>query len=201
MRVHGLADPLSDSCPAYALFEVEGPRDARFEGWLETALGQAGVRDGVLAQSQADARALWQYRERITESMAHLGLMHKTDVAVAVADLPEFASRLEREVAPLFPGKLYLFGHVGDGNLHVNVMKPPAMEPAAFWEQVNRADPQLYGLLQSMSGSVSAEHGIGLLKKKALPFSRGPQEIEAMRSLKRALDPQGLLNPGKVFDL
>lgn len=200
MRVHPLGDPLSSCCPAYALFEVEGPRDARFESWLESSLSLAGVRDGVLAQSHSDARALWQYRERITESLAHLGLMHKTDVAVAVADLPEFASRLEGEVAPAFPGQLYLFGHVGDGNLHVNVMKPPDLDPTVFWEQVSRADQQLYGLLQSMSGSVSAEHGIGLLKKKALPFSRGPQEIEAMRQLKRALDPQGLLNPGKVFD-
>ena len=201
LQVHGLSDPLSTRCPGYALWEVEGPRDSRFDSWLESTLAHPGVRDGVLAQSRSDVRALWQYRERITESLAALGLMHKTDVSVAVADLPEFANRLEREVAPHYPGQLFLFGHVGDGNVHVNLMKPSAMEPATFWQQVQVADEHLYGLLHSLSGSVSAEHGIGLLKKKALPYSRGAQEIEAMRQIKRALDPQGLLNPGKVFDL
>jgi len=104
-------------------------------------------------------------------------------------------------VAPTFPGELYLFGHLGDGNLHINVMKPSAMDPEEFWDGCHVADVLLYELLHKFGGSVSAEHGIGLLKKSALGFSRGPNEVNTMRMIKKAVDPQGLLNPGKVFDL
>lgn len=193
--------PFSAPAPGYVLVEVEGALDEPLETWLETVLTEGLVADGVLARSSAERRSLWGYRENITESLGHLGLMHKNDVSVEVARLPEFVKGVQQEVAPHYPGSVFLFGHLGDGNLHVNVMKPGDMPPAPFWEACRQADIYLYKLLAQLGGSISAEHGIGLLKKNSLHFTRGATGIDAMRRIKRALDPSGLLNPGKVFDL
>lgn len=193
--------PFSAPAPGYVLVEVEGALDEALETWLETVLTEGLVADGVLARTSAERRSLWGYRENITESLGHLGLMHKNDVSVEVARLPEFVQGIQEAVAPHYPGAVFLFGHLGDGNLHVNVMKPQAMEPATFWESCRRADVHLYQLLAALRGSISAEHGIGLLKKHNLHFTSGLTEIDTMRRIKRALDPSGLLNPGKVFDL
>lgn len=193
--------PFAAAAPGYVLVEVEGALDEALETWLETVLTEGLVTDGVLARTSAERRSLWGYRENITESLGHLGLMHKNDVSVEVARLPEFVQGIQEAVAPHYPGGVYLFGHLGDGNLHVNVMKPQDMEPARFWETCRQADVHLYQLLAALGGSISAEHGIGLLKKHNLHFTSGMTEIDAMRRIKRALDPSGLLNPGKVFDL
>lgn len=201
MRVMDWPCPFSEMPPAFVLIEVEGRLDDQLENWMEGVLGQGLVSDGVLARSSDDRARLWNYRHNITESLGSLGLMHKNDIAVEVGRLAEFVRLLSAEVAPKYPGEMYLFGHLGDGNLHINVMKPPAMDPEVFWEGCQMADQLLYGLLHQLNGSVSAEHGIGLLKKAALSFSRGLIEVETMRKVKKALDPQGLLNPGKVFDL
>jgi FAD/FMN-containing dehydrogenase len=100
-----------------------------------------------------------------------------------------------------YPGvELYVFGHIGDGNLHVNALKPESMSKEDFLERAKRADQDLFALVTKHRGSVSAEHGIGLLKKQALPFSRTPAELALFRGIKHTLDPQGLLNPGKIFD-
>lgn len=199
IQVTGRTDPFSAPAAGYVLMEVEGPLDASLEGWLETVMGEGLVVDGVLARSASERRALWGYRENITESLAHLGLMHKNDVAVEVAALDRFMGELQENVAPRYPGQVYLFGHLGDGNVHVNVMKPASMEPALFWQQCRTADLTLYELLRSLGGTISAEHGIGLLKRNSLHFTRGLAELDALRRLKRALDPAGLLNPGKVL--
>jgi FAD/FMN-containing dehydrogenase len=94
-----------------------------------------------------------------------------------------------------------LFGHIGDGNLHVNIMKPDELDKAAFLARTKEVDRDMFELVRRYRGSVSAEHGIGLLKKAALPYTRSPEQIAVMRSIKRALDPKGLMNPGKVIDL
>lgn len=200
LTVQTRRSPFAPLPPVGVLMEVEGTLQDGLELWLQKHLDSGLVSQGVLAGSASERAALWSYREDITESLATLGLMHKNDVAVAVARLPEFIQLLESEVAPYYPGQLHLFGHLGDGNLHINVMKPADVEAETFWEGCQQADALLYELLQRLQGSVSAEHGIGLLKKAALPYSRGTRELDAMRAIKRALDPHGLLNPGKVFD-
>ncbi|MBT9583061.1 FAD-binding oxidoreductase [bacterium] len=201
MKVQDRACPFAQIPPAAVLIEVEGRLDNELEQWMEQVMSQGLVRDGVLARSSTERASLWAYRDNITESLGSLGLMHKNDIAVEVGRLGEFVHTLLSEVAPHYPGQMYLFGHLGDGNLHINVMKPSAMDPETFWEGCQRADQLLYELLRNLNGSVSAEHGIGLLKKAALSFSRGPHEVDTVRRVKKALDPQGLLNPGKVFDL
>jgi FAD/FMN-containing dehydrogenase len=110
-------------------------------------------------------------------------------------------AELDQLFASRYPGwEICLFGHIGDGNLHVNVMKPDAMDRAAFFAKTKALDPAMFELVRRHRGSISAEHGIGLLKKPYLGYTRSPAEIEVMRSVKRALDPKGIMNPGKVFD-
>lgn len=200
-RHRGLESPLAESAPYYVLLEVEAPHRDRLEGWLEEVVEQGLVVDGTLAASQEQARRLWDLREGISESLSATGLPHKNDVALPIAQLPPFCAELERVFEAEYPGwEICLFGHIGDGNLHVNVMKPDAMTESEFHGHVKEADRALFTLVRAHGGSISAEHGIGLLKKEWLGYSRGALEIELMRQLKRALDPQGILNPGKVFD-
>jgi FAD/FMN-containing dehydrogenase len=198
----GLRRPLASGAPYYALVELEdAPREA-LEAWVESLLAGDRIVDGVLAQHAGEARDLWTLRESIGETLAATGYPHKNDVSLPIAALEAFCGELEEVFARRYPGwEVFVFGHIGDGNLHVNVMKPADMAPAAFTERTEEADRALFDLVRKYGGSISAEHGIGLLKKPWLGWSRTPDEIEAMRSIKRALDPGGLLNPGKIFDI
>ncbi len=208
----GLRPPLGTACPYYVLLEVQGEGVGGGEaegGGLSTALEpwvaqvfESGLAvDGTLAQHSGEARALWELREGISESLSATGLPHKNDVALPIARLDAFCAELDDVFARRYPGwEICLFGHVGDGNLHINVMKPEAMDRAEFFAKTKEADPVLFELVQRHHGSISAEHGIGILKKPFLGFSRSEGEIAVMRSVKRALDPNGILNPGKVVD-
>jgi len=155
----------------------------------------------VLAQNGSEARDLWALRESISESLSATGYPHKNDIALPIAALEAFCGELGELFARRYPGwEICLFGHIGDGNLHVNVMKPTAMEKPAFLAKAKEADRDMFDLVRKHGGSVSAEHGIGLLKKPWLGWTRSPEEIATMRAVKRALDPENLLNPGKIFD-
>ncbi len=205
VRAHRkLALPLAGSSPCYVLVEAESPPGASdpLEAWTGSALAAEGVQGGVLAQSAAQARSLWQLREGISESLGATGLPHKNDVALPIAALGDFCRELEAVFAERYPGwEICLFGHVGDGNIHINVMKPDDLDREEFFRRVGEADHAVFDLVQRFGGSISAEHGIGLVKKAYLGYSRGPGEIALMRTIKRALDPDNLLNPGKIFDL
>ncbi|MCA2978924.1 MAG: FAD-binding oxidoreductase, partial [Myxococcaceae bacterium] len=143
---------------------------------------------------------LWSLREGISESLSATGLPHKNDISLPVAGLEAFCGELEALLAKEYPGwELCLFGHIGDGNLHVNIMKPDGLDQAAFLARTHACDADVFRLVQAHRGSISAEHGIGLLKKDFLGYSRTPLELALMRQLKAALDPRGLLNPGKVL--
>ena len=134
-------------------------------------------------------------------ALSATGLPHKNDVALPIAELDAFCSDLDGVFASRYPGwEICLFGHVGDGNLHINVMKPDAMDRVEFFTKTKEADRELFSLVQRHHGSISAEHGIGLLKKAFLSYSRGEAEIAVMGQIKRALDPKGILNPGKILD-
>lgn len=200
-RHRGLRSPLGEPAPVYVLLEVEAPRRDALDEWLGQLVEEKLVRDGTLAADRAQARALWALREGISESLGSTGLPHKNDVALPIAALPAFCAELESVFEERYPGwEVCIFGHIGDGNLHINVMKPDGMDEAEFLAHTHGADESIFTLVRAHRGSISAEHGIGLLKKDWLGYTRSDAEIALMRSIKAVLDPKGILNRGKVFD-
>jgi FAD/FMN-containing dehydrogenase len=195
-----LRSPFAAGHGCYALLELEDAPEEELEAWLASLLEEGLIADGTLAQNSAQAAELWSLREGISESLSATGLPHKNDIALPVAALESFCSELDALFARNYPGwEIALFGHIGDGNLHVNVMKPDALDKAEFLARTSEADHAIFGLVKKHGGSISAEHGIGLLKKPYLGYTRTPAEIELIRSVKKVLDPKGILNPGKVI--
>ncbi len=204
------APPFAESSPHYVLIEAEVPHSADFDGARErvqseliACLGDAAeaeeIDDAQFASTAAQARALWALREDIGESL-HPHRPHKADVALPIARVAEFATAWRALVSERLPEiEALCFGHVGDGNLHLNLLCPRGSDHAAFLERCHAYDAELYALVERFAGSVSAEHGIGLLKRDYLHHTRGPEELALMRSIKAAFDPRGLLNPGKIF--
>jgi FAD/FMN-containing dehydrogenase len=187
-----LAPPLPESWPVYLLVECAGlddPSDRLFDVIADLDLADSAT--AIATDGPGQAR-LWDYRERHTETVSALGVPHKLDVTLPQAGLAQFETAVRQIVAEVAPGsKLVLFGHVGDGNLHVNVVGPAPDDEAV--------DEAVLELVASMHGSISAEHGIGRAKAKWLHLSRSPQELAAMRRVKDALDPEHSLNPGVLF--
>ncbi|MFM2153123.1 MAG: hypothetical protein RL199_1558 [Pseudomonadota bacterium] len=199
-RHRKLAAPFEAPASHYVLVEVE--RAAATETFVAGLFEHALVLDGVQAQGMAQAAELWSLREAISESLAATGRPHKNDIALPISELEDFCGAFERVFAERYPAwEICLFGHIGDGNLHINVMKPDELDVPTFLERTKEADADLFALVKAHHGSISAEHGIGLLKKPYLGYSRAPAELALLRTLKQALDPQGLLNPGKVLDV
>lgn len=206
-----LVPPIAEPCNYYVLIEAEGDGATetdstrlleKLEPWIAGVFESGLAKDGTLAQHGSQARDLWALREGISESLSATGLPHKNDVALPIAALDAFCSELDDVFVRRYPGwEICLFGHVGDGNLHINVMKPDDLDRDAFFAKTKEADRDLFALVQRHHGSISAEHGIGLLKKPYLGYSRSPEEQTVMRQIKRALDPHGTLNPGKVIDV
>ena len=191
--------PVAQMGEAFVLMEVENA-DLSDQSWVEEIFESGLILDGIMAQNEREAQNLWQYREGIAESILHGHTVHQEDVSVPVARLEEFYATAHARYRQAFPDfKVFFFGHIGDGNLHIFIQKPEAMETTEFFTRSKEADLELFQVLKAFDGSISAEHGIGLLKKHALSFSRTPAEIEIMRGVKRVFDPKGLLNPGKVF--
>jgi FAD/FMN-containing dehydrogenase len=196
--------PFESQSGAYVLLEAERPRSPDggeiLDHWLSGLFEKGLVIDGTLAQNPRESKDLWKLREGIAESIMAGTFVHKNDIALPIASLESFIT----EMYSLFEARhsefeIYLFGHIGDGNLHVNTLKPEGLTPEEFTARCKKADIGLFELVQKHGGSVSAEHGIGLLKKDALRYSKSPEEIELMRAIKSALDPLGLLNPGKIL--
>jgi FAD/FMN-containing dehydrogenase len=183
------------------LVEAEDASPEAVEAFMMKASEEGIISDGVLAQHAAQARELWALREGISESLSATGMPHKNDISLPIAALAPFTRELDDVFAREYQGwELCVFGHVGDGNLHINVMKPDAMDKAAFLAKTKDADAALFSLVKKHGGSISAEHGIGLLKKPYLHYTRNEADIAYMRAVKRAFDPHGILNPSKVLD-
>lgn len=200
----GARDPLSEPSPWYVLMEVcaqteTGLTDA-VEAFLGEALEQGLVTDAVLAGSLGQRADLWKLREMLSEVQTHEGGSIKHDVSVPLQAAPEFLKRAIAKVEEMVPGcRPVPFGHLGDGNIHFNVSQPVGADKAAYlagWGAMNEA---VHAIVTELKGSISAEHGIGRLKRSLLPGVKDPVELELMRTVKAALDPKGVLNPGSVL--
>jgi len=197
---HGTPYPFDAHYPYYVVAEFPADAEAAAMEVFEACAGREWILDGVISQSDAQAAQLWQLREQITESIARY-TPYKNDISVRISDLPAFLDETGALLGAQYPQfEVIWFGHIGDGNLHINILKPEAMAQAEFVRDCERVTKLLAELLQRFGGSISAEHGIGLVKKPYLSSTRSPAEITLMRALRAAFDPEGILNPGKVFD-
>jgi FAD/FMN-containing dehydrogenase len=188
----GMPSPLPRPWDAYLLLECAG-RDESVLDELAAVADGLGEDAAAVALDAASRQRLWAYRERHTEVVNSLGVPHKLDVTIPLAKLAQFEADVRRTVDVAAPGAtLVLWGHVGDGNLHVNVVGPPADDEAV--------DEAVLRLVAMLGGSISAEHGIGRAKRSWLSLTRSPSEIAAMAAIKRALDPEGTLNPGVLLE-
>jgi D-lactate dehydrogenase (cytochrome) len=200
----GCRDPLASPHPWYVLIELssqqrEGLREA-MEDLLAQAMERGLVADGTIADSLEQAKAFWRIREMFGEVQGHAGGSIKHDLSVPIAAVPAFIAEADAAVTALIPGSRPLpFGHLGDGNIHYNVSQPVGADKAEFlrrWDDVNAV---VFAVVKKYGGSISAEHGIGVIKRDLLPSVKDPVALDLMRGLKALLDPNGILNPGKVL--
>jgi len=193
----GAADPLAAPSPWYVLADLTVSRTIG-EAVLAAAFERSLITDAVLAGSPAQARALWSLRESASEAQKHAGASIKHDISVPVSRIPAFLAEALAAVAQLIPGiRPVPFGHVGDGNLHFNFTQPVGMDQDAFlaqWERLNRL---VHDIVIAHGGSISAEHGIGVLKREEARRTKSAVELELLARIKRAMDPKGIMNPGK----
>ncbi len=201
----GCRDPFAAPHQVYALIELTSPRpDEPLRQALETVLGRALedsiIEDAVVAASEAQCEDLWRIRESIPEAQKFEGGSIKHDISVPISRIGEFMERARALVEREIPGvRVCAFGHVGDGNIHFNLSQPVGADTAAFLDQWQRINRLVNDLLAEVGGSISAEHGIGKLKKDQLAEFRPEVEIDMMRRIKKALDPKNIMNPGKVI--
>ena len=204
-HIPGVKDPLDRPFEWYVLCEISTAREdpsvrAILEGALEQAMTDGLVQDAVLAESLTQRSALWKLRESVPEAQRTEGASIKHDVSVPVASLPAFVAEATAAVLAIVPtGRMVTYGHVGDGNLHFNVSEPLGGDRAAFLAHEQAIQSAVYSVVKRFGGSISAEHGIGRLKREDLARFKGHVELEAMIAIKRALDPRGIMNPGKVL--
>ena len=200
---HGAQKPFEEVHPYYVVTEFasgDEVQEAAAMVAFEACMDNGWVSDGVISQSDAQAAQLWRLREGITESLARYK-PYKNDVSVRISAMPAFLQETQALLGEAYPHfDVVWFGHIGDGNLHINVLKPDGLEDAEFIVQCEQVTKLLAASLKRHEGSISAEHGIGLVKKGYLESTRSAAEIEVMRGIKRVLDPAGILNPGKLFD-
>jgi FAD/FMN-containing dehydrogenase len=200
----GCRDPLAAAHPWYVLIELSSQAEsglrAVMEDILAAGLERGLIVDATIAESLEQAKAFWRVRELFGEVQRHAGGSVKHDVSVPVAAVPDFLDEANAAVTTLIPGARPLpFGHLGDGNIHYNVSQPEGADKTEFlkrWDEVNAA---VFTVVEKFGGSISAEHGIGVMKRDVLPKMKDPVAIDLMRSLKHLLDPNGILNPGKVL--
>jgi FAD/FMN-containing dehydrogenase len=199
---HGAQAPFAEDHPYYVVTEFDAPDEAAQDTALEVfghGVEQGWISDGVVAQSDAQAAALWRLREGITESLAPRR-PYKNDISVRISAVPGFLQEMQALLAREYPqAEVVWFGHIGDGNLHINVLRPEGLAEEAFIAQCEQVTRLLAATLARHGGSISAEHGIGLVKRDYLGSTRSAAEIALMRGVRQVFDPNGLMNPGKLF--
>ena len=186
--------------PWYVLAEFSDTAPADVEHWLADCLDGGLLSDGVIAQSATQAGRLWSLRENISEAQKIEGISIKHDIAVPVSRIPDFLAAADAALLAGWPGiRIVAFGHVGDGNLHYNLSKPAAGDNAAFIASQPAVNAVVHDIVHALNGSISAEHGLGQLKREEILRYKSATEMALMRAIKQALDPLGLMNPGKVL--
>jgi glycolate oxidase subunit GlcD len=201
-RGHDLPAPMDTDSPYYALLEFDcadpDQEDLALQRF-EYCLDEGSVIDGVISQSEAQASDLWRYREGISEAITKF-TPYKNDLSVRVSAIPGYLSDLDQLAQTRYPDfEVLWYGHFGDGNLHMNILKPEDMSVAEFEKVCGRVNPDVFELTRSHQGSISAEHGIGVLKQPYLSYTRSEADIERMRGIKAVFDPMNILNPGKLL--
>ncbi|MEZ0391093.1 MAG: FAD-binding oxidoreductase [Pseudobdellovibrionaceae bacterium] len=199
-----LPRPFESVSDYYVLAEVEMRSEAEqaaalevFESCVEKGL----VVDGAMSQSDSQAKNFWRLREDISESLAKYS-PYKNDISVAISKVPAFMHALDGILSQAYPTwEVIWFGHIGDGNLHINILRPKGMSKEEFVQECRKVDQMVFDAVRKQAGSISAEHGVGLTKKSFLSYTRSKAEIELMRGIKKVFDPDQIMNPGKVFDL
>lgn len=204
-HIPNTANPLDRRHDWYVLLEIGmGRHDEALRGAIESELAAAmeegQISDAALAASESQREMFWRLRETIPEAQRQIGASIKHDVSVTTSELPQFiveASRLVREISP--QGRIVSYGHLGDGNLHFNVSRPASGDDDSFLRLAPNMSRAVHDLIARYGGSISAEHGIGRLKREELVRYKQPVALEVMRAIKQALDPNGIMNPGKVL--
>ncbi|GBR01232.1 FAD-binding oxidoreductase [Acetobacter oeni] len=197
--------PLAEPSPAYVLVELASPRGGdTLRGLMEEVLGKALedglVSDAVLAESEAQRQAFWKLREEHSEAQKRAGTSVKNDVSVPLSAIPEFIDRATTACKKLIAGiRVAPFGHIGDGNIHFNLVQPEGADGAAFLACDHEIMDAVTAIVRDLGGSFSAEHGVGQLKTYMMPAWRGGAELDVMRHIKTAIDPEGIMNPGKML--
>jgi FAD/FMN-containing dehydrogenase len=166
---------------------------------FETCLENSWIQDGLMAQSSEQMKLFWSYREDISECLAPFS-PYKNDISVRISKVPPFVKKVDSILSRHYPHwTVVWFGHIGDGNLHINILRPKDMTKEEFVKQCQNVDRLLFEVVHEFSGAISAEHGVGLTKKPFLHFSKSQAEIEVIKNLKQWYDPDGIINPGKVI--
>ena len=206
-HVPGCRDPLGAPSAWYVLIELSSSSaddslTTLLQSSLETAMEKGLVSDAAVAQSEAQTAAFWQLREALPDAQRHEGGSIKHDVSVPISQIAEFIERASKAVQADLPDiRPVPFGHIGDGNIHFNLSQPVGMDEATFLARWTHFNEIVHGIVLELDGSISAEHGIGQLKRDEMAALKSDVEIDLMRTLKRTLDPKGILNPGKVVNV
>ena len=194
--------PFETRTPFYALLEFEATTEERAEQALATferCVNEGWVVDGVMSQSEQQLQNLWKLREYISETISHW-TPYKNDISVTVSKVPAFLADIDAIVTRNYPDfEVLWYGHIGDGNLHLNILKPEALSKDAFFDKCAAVNKWVFETVERYNGSISAEHGVGMTKRDYLTYSRSEAEIAYMKAIKAAFDPNGIMNPGKIF--
>jgi FAD/FMN-containing dehydrogenase len=204
-HIPNMRDPLSAPSPWYVLVELsDSTTGSTLDTLLEEALGHAAeaelVTDAVLAANDSQRKELWALRENVSEAQKLDGVSIKHDVSVPVSRIPEFIERASAALRERFPDiRIVAFGHMGDGNVHYNCGKSQADDASRFYGESPDVNHVVYAVVSELGGSISAEHGLGVLKVDEIKQYKSALELDLMRAIKRTLDPDGIMNPGKVL--
>lgn len=202
LHATGLPRPFETTADFYVVCEVEcatPEAEEKIMTVFESCLEKGWITDGVISQSEVQAKTFWRYREDISESLASHS-PYKNDIAVSISKVPAFMVDLDLVLSGAYPQwEVVWFGHIGDGNLHINILRPPGMAKEEFVKECRQVDMHVFDAVKKQGGSISAEHGVGLTKRSFLEYSRSPEEIELMRGIKKVFDPDNIMNPGKVI--
>jgi glycolate oxidase subunit GlcD len=200
----GLQRPFESTSEYYVLIEFENVAEQDMENALELfehCMEQGWITDGTISQSSAQAENLWRLREDISETISKF-TPYKNDISVKVSQVPGFLDAVDGLVSKAYPDfEIIWFGHIGDGNVHLNILKPEDLAIDDFYKQCGEVSEWVFDVVKKFGGSVSAEHGIGMLKKPYLHYSRSSEELDYMKSIKQLFDPQNIMNPGKLLDV